>query len=303
MTSSPSGSAVERLGRLEPDGRREAGEVARADVGQVRADQVEPDRSAEHPRRGPRPRHKVGNRDPDAVGHAMRDRVLPGERSRVGRSVGRDDLDLARHPEAAQRGGDRHGDRAAAGSDIGEADGRRAGGSRSATEHIGDLREREVHQELGLRPRHERAGVGRQRQAVELLNAADVGHGLAGGAPLEGQCEARRRAVPRGGAGMGQHPSAIRAERVGQQQLGVQPGARRTGRPEAVGARAQELADGCHRAAGQDRGSLSSASEASRSAWSVVLSASSSRSRLPSRTPGRFDRSIPIRWSVTRSWG
>ena len=94
---------------------------------------------------------------------------------------------------------------------------------------------------------------------------------------------------------MGEHARPIRAQRVREEQLGVQPGARRAGRAEALGARGQELADRRHPAGRQDPPAPPSASEASRSAWSVALSASSSRSRLPSRTPGRFDRSIPIR--------
>src|SRR5689334_6993242 len=46
-----------------------------------------------------------------------------------------------------------------------------------------------------------------------------------------------------------------------------------------------------------------STSAESRSAWSVVISVSMSRSRSPLITRGRFERSIPTRWSVTRSCG
>ena len=44
-------------------------------------------------------------------------------------------------------------------------------------------------------------------------------------------------------------------------------------------------------------------SVASRSAWSAMISASISRSISPSMTRGSADRSSPIRWSVSRSWG
>ena len=195
----------------------------------------------------------------------------------------------------SQHDSDRDRDGAGAGSDVGDADRWRPDRARRSAKHVSQLGEGEIHQLLRLRARHQRPGVHGKGDAVELLDAADVGHRLANRAPFERRCVARGRAVTRETLGMCQQPGPIGAERIRQEQLRVQPGAGRAGRTEAVDARSEKPADRRGRPARQDPPSPSSASEASRSAWSVALSASSNRSRLPSSTPGRFERSIPMR--------
>ncbi len=121
----PVGSAVKRLARLEPDRCREAGEIGRADVGQVGAHQVEAIGRAQQARLHAGGGQEVGHRDPHVIGHAVRDRVLGCQRGGPGRAVGRDDLHLGGHAAPPQRGRDRDRDGAAPGPDVGHAKRRR----------------------------------------------------------------------------------------------------------------------------------------------------------------------------------
>ena len=52
------------------------------------------------------------------------------------------------------------------------------------------------HEQLGLRPRDQRPAVYAEGQAVELLDAADVGDGLAGLAPEQRRLVCGRRVRP-----------------------------------------------------------------------------------------------------------
>ena len=106
------------------------------------------------------------------------------------------------------------------------------GAAVSRVDHGGD---RLVHEQLGLGPRDERARVGGDGLAVELAEAADVGHGLAalpaGDVPLErggGPIRDRRVRVR-------QHADPVDAQRKPHQQLGVQPRGVDAGGGEALG--------------------------------------------------------------------
>ena len=114
-------------------------------------------------------RQQVGLDEAQPVGDPVADRVLAGELERLGRDVGRDDLDVAERLALAQRGRERDGDRATARADIGDPDGLRADRPRSQGETIHHLAFGELDDELGLRPRDEARGIGREGQPVELL--------------------------------------------------------------------------------------------------------------------------------------
>ena len=83
MTSRPSGPPSSASAWLELDRRREAGEIDRCGcrAGWRRRGRSAPAR--EQPRGDAGLRHEVGDGDPDAVRHAVGDRVLPGERGRL----------------------------------------------------------------------------------------------------------------------------------------------------------------------------------------------------------------------------
>ena len=85
------------------------------------------------------------------------------------------------------------------------------GGPRGGREARGDLGQRGVDEQLRLGSRDQGARVGREREPVELAEAADVGDGLAALAALDGGLERlrarpRRRARP-GGRGRPSGPS------------------------------------------------------------------------------------------------
>ena len=78
---------------------------------------------------------------------------------RPGRLVRRDDLHLRGHATPPQGGGDRDRDGAGARPDVGDANRRRPDRARRAAQHVGQLGEGEIHEELRLGARHERPGV------------------------------------------------------------------------------------------------------------------------------------------------
>jgi hypothetical protein len=192
-------------------------------------------------------RQQVRGRDRHAVPHRLGDRVLAGEVGRVAGCVGGDDLHLAEHrapPEGNRQG---HRDGAAPGPDVGHGERRRAGRARRASQSLGDRAEREVDEDLRLGARDQGPGVHGECRAVELLEAADVGHGLPRGTPVDEGEEASRRLRPHGTLGMGEDGGSLDAERVGQEQLRVQARALRAARAEAVDRGRQVLADRRHR--------------------------------------------------------
>ena len=137
-----------------------------------------------------------------------------------------------------------------------------------------------------------------QGQAVELLDLADVGHGLAGLAPGHESREARLVVDAERRFGVGDDGCPIETDHVAQQQLGIQSRRRRPGDPQPVGRRRERLPDG------RPSPQPASLKSDSRSAWSVVMSASMSAIQVAVHdTPGRLCRSTPMRWSVTRSCG
>src|SRR5439155_26006493 len=81
----------------------------------------------------------------------------------------------------------------------------------------------ELDKTFGLRARDESAPVRRECQAEELLEATDIGDGLA-------RCPSIQR-LPEGGLGarvdpcfrMGEHTSAVDPYRASEQQLDVEP--------------------------------------------------------------------------------
>ena len=86
-------------------------------------------------------------------------------------------------------------------------------------------RERALHQQLGLRTRHQHRRGDREAQRPEIAPAGEIGERLAGGAPLEqvpvlpdalrvDQC-----------LGMGLQPRARDLQDMGEEELGVQSGA------------------------------------------------------------------------------
>ncbi len=82
---------------------------------------------------------------------------------------------------------------------------------------------------------------------MELLEAADVGDRLAGRAPVHGIVKACGRLGANRTLGMGEDRGSLDAERVGQEQLGVQAGALRAARAQAVDRGREMLADRRHR--------------------------------------------------------
>ena len=144
---------------------------------------------------------EIGRRELDLVGHAVTDRVLARELE-GGRSMSvariRTSSSIRLPPD-----GERHGDRPAPGPDVGDPDRRRAGRARrgrGAARTISSLGE--LDEPLGLRARDERPGVGREGQAEELLEPADVGDRLAGSRRVDGLPEAASAAPsPTGASG------------------------------------------------------------------------------------------------------
>ena len=99
-----------------------------------------------------------------------------------------------------------------------------------------------LHEPFRLGTRDERPGVHLERQAVELLEAAQVGDGLALGAPRQVSPVAPQRIRADRRLGMGQHDRPTDTDRVPQQQLGVEPRRLRARGPQTVGALRQQRA-------------------------------------------------------------
>ena len=152
-------------------------------------------------------------------------------------------------------------------------------------------------------------------QAVELLEAADVGHRLAGLAPDERPLRTRprrpRRPAPRDGRSAPSAPRRWPSPAAARRRGARSPTRRRGGVPcRSSGARRSSPCR-CSplpprpAARGHRRHRVRPLAEQPQQlglvAWS--LRASISLSMSPSMTPGRLCRSRPMRWSVSRSWG
>ena len=130
--------------------------------------------------------------------------------------------------------GDRERDRARSRADV----------DHRGSVDAGDRGERPLDERLGLRPRHERASVGPEREAPEAPLAEDVGERLAAAAPLD---ERSRRCS----LGLVQRLVEARvelepgqAERLGEDQLGVEPRSVDSLSREVLGRRREHLAEG-----------------------------------------------------------
>ncbi|MCY1206375.1 hypothetical protein D9M72_179410 [compost metagenome] len=149
---------------------------------------------------------------PTALDQADGRRQVPGIGGRDGQ---RGRADVGRHhPRIAARQGDRNRDRPAARAQV------QHGGRGQA----GQAFQRGLHQHLGIRPRDQHVGGHPEAVAHELAVAHQIGHGLAGQAPL-GQRLVRRGHLGRERIGvMRQQPGARLAQHVLQQHAHLQPG-------------------------------------------------------------------------------
>ncbi len=211
------GAAVEREPRFErradgPPGERV--ELRGPHIRKVRNDEVI----------GIRPRgrrQQVGRFERDPVSDPMDYGVLARQIESVHRDVDRGDLDVGRrHPPCAQGDRQRNDDRAAAGPDVDDA--KRAGSVDPAGQAGHDLGDRPVDEQLGLWPRDERSRVHRQRDPVEFLDAAQVGHRLAQFPPIDQGQVLRFRVDPDRRVGVGDDGRPVDADREREQELGIQ---------------------------------------------------------------------------------
>ena len=221
----PVGAAVERERRLERRRARQLGHRVAPDVRQVGQDEVERRRRARRQQvrldeRGPGPRRhaRPRSRGP-ARAHRARCRS-PGSRPPRARAAPQ------RAPPARPRS--RHSPSRRPRS--GAAAPRRP---RAAPQPPHDLGLGELDEPLGLGPRDQRPRVDLERQAVELLEAAQVGDRLAGRPSLEVRPVAARGIGPDRRLGMGEHDRPPDTDRMPEQQLGVQPRRLRTRTPRS----------------------------------------------------------------------
>jgi hypothetical protein len=153
------GAAVERVRRImiaHLAGERR--DVAAANVGRVRDDEVEPALQCGT---------VVAREEHRAVGEAVLFGIAPGNAQRIRREIGSDAM---RAGEFRQQ---REQDRARADAKIGDAQRARARPTTMINE-----RERQLDHGLGLRPRHQHGGRDDQRQPPEFLFADDAGDRL-----------------------------------------------------------------------------------------------------------------------------
>ena len=225
---------IEREGRLEGGGARQARHRVVPDVGQVRQDQVEPDCV------GRLGRQQVRQSEFDPIRDRVTDGILAGELERVGRDVHREDLDRLERVQAPERDSERDRDRAAPRTDVRDPKRRRATTAARRSEPAHDLGLGEVDEQLGLGPRDEGPLVDLERQPVELLEPADVRHRLAGRAAFDVRLVAARGVGPDRRLGMGQHDRPSDPDRVSEQQLRVEPRRLRSSGDQARRALVQE---------------------------------------------------------------
>ena len=187
------------------------------DVRRIRDDEVE---------RAGEPGDEVGLDERDRETEPFR--VLPGERERVPRDVGGGD------DRTGMLIGDREGDRTRSRADV---DHRRGVDS-------SDRGQRPLDERLGLRPRHERASVGPEHEAPEAPLAQDVGERLAAAAPLDERSRRCSLGLVQRLVEARVELEAGQAERVGKDQLGVEPRSADSLSREVLGRRREHLAEG-----------------------------------------------------------
>ncbi len=214
----PIGPAIERLAGLEGRGDRQLVDLGRRNVGQVGEYQVEW-------RLGRRQQVRQGERD--HVAHGMADCVLAREIERLGRAVEGQDRDFGQHPPPAQQPRQHDRDRAGTRANVDDAQSGGTDRPRGGRQTPGHLPLRLGDEKLRLRPGNQRSTVHADGEAVEFLEAPNVGHGLAGLAPRQRRLEGSRGVGPDRGFGMGDHGGSLGADGPAEQQLGVQSGALR----------------------------------------------------------------------------
>ena len=234
----PVGTAVEGPAGLERGGDRQPVDLAGRDVREVRREHV--DQLAVE-------RQQVGDR---RTGCGRRRRARPRSRGRAGVRPGR-----CRWPGS--------GPRRASGGGAGRRTGRSRSSRRrcrcrppgsagvpagrgAASSRVDDLGLGQLDDALRLRARDQRARVGREGEAVELLEAPDVGDRLAALAPGEVRLVRRGGRLADGRLGVGDDPRPVEPDRLAEEQLGVEPRTLGAGRPKPLHPDPQELLDGRH---------------------------------------------------------
>ena len=250
--------------RVAPDLARESGQLAGGHVRGVRDHDVEALVRADGV--------------PEVAGPELdrgieRQRVLPGDGEGVLGDVGRDDrgapLERERHPEHA-----------GAGAEV----------ERGAA--LGQGRERGLGDELRLRARHEDPCVHRERAAVELLAADQVGGRFTVGSPADELAVRRELRLAERLVEVEVEPDAIAPQRRREQHLGGEPrGIDPLLREEVLGP-GEELDGRPDVRHARFSASAGSPFAASRSAWAAkkVRQASTTSWTSPSITAGRLWR-------------
>ena len=178
----------------------------------------------------------------------MPDGVLAREIEGVGRHVDGRDRDLVRgHAPGAQANGQGDRDGATPRSDVDDAQGLGRSRPGPCREPGHDLRQHEVDDVLGLGSRDERPLVDGQRDAVELLDPADVGDRLPVGATGKRRPERRLGVGPDGRLTVRHDGRPFDADRVRQQQLGIESRRFEAGRSKAVDPLVEQRARRRHR--------------------------------------------------------
>ena len=163
----------------------------------------------------------------------------------------------------------------------------------------GGQAERRLDQELGLRARDQHARVDLELDAAEAAAAEEVGDRLAADRPAADEVLERAHGRP-GDLALGRHDErrAVHAERMAEQQLGVEPRRVRARRRDRTMALSRASRTGTPRATGHQTDWAACASSPRR--FSSALSASVNSSSSPSRTSSRLWLVSLMRWSVTR---
>ena len=191
-----------------------------SEIGQVRDDQVDWLRDR---------REQVALTQLDPVGDAVAKCVLPRDGEGIDADVRRD------HVHGAFVRGDRDGDGARSGPDVGDRD-------RAA----GDDLARGVHEGLRLRARDQHAVVDGEAKSVELFEAAQVGDGLTPRAPVDQVPIATLHSVRHLRVGMRVQHFLRDAEHVREEHVRIERGGRDPRRAKRRDRRIPLLAPGPH---------------------------------------------------------
>ena len=164
--------------------------------------------------------------------------------------------------------------------------------------------ERDLDQQLGLRPRDQRPAVDRQLES----GGSPCGRGCrrparAGPAAAPSRRTGARRPSPTDAVRLGREPRPIAARRLGEQQLGVEARRVDAGGLEGVGRRREGLAYAARPTAAAHQDAASAVCASRRCRFSSAASASVNSRRSPASTSSRLCAVSLIRWSVTRPWG